>query len=238
VLSGAVAAALVAGANPTVPAGAAQPQGEGIESPATIRAAVRNFLRAQLGHTAGVSALEVAALDDRLRLARCARELHVELPSGMTLQGRSTVGVSCESPVHWMIYVPVTIERQIPVLVLRHAVQRGSLVTAADVGSEKRRVSGLGAAYLENAAELEGRALRRTLPAGTTLTLDMFVPDAIVHRGQEVTLLAGAGGIEVRAQGLALEDAARGARLKVENLSSTKVVEGVADTSGIVRISP
>ena len=234
----AVATVLTGGAILTMPAGALQMQEAGIESPAAIRDAARDFIKAQLGQTAGVSALDVGALDNRLRLARCARALHVELPPGMTLQGRSTVGVSCQSPVHWMIFVPVMVERQIPVLVLRHAVQRGSLVTSADVGLEKRRVVGLGAAYLESPAELEGRALRRTLAAGTTLTIDMFAPDAVVHRGQEVTLLAGAGDIQVRAVGRALEDAPAGARLKVENLSSAKVVEGVAESSNVVRVSP
>jgi flagellar basal body P-ring formation protein FlgA len=219
-------------------AASAQPQPEGIERPAAIRAAARKFVEAQLAHSAGISSLEVGALDDRLRLTRCARALHAQLPPGMTVQGRSTVGVGCDSPVHWMIYVPVTVERQIPVLVLRHPVQRGSLVTVADVGVEKRRIEGLGAAYLQSPAELEGRALRGTLAAGTTLTVEMFAPEAVVHRGQQVTLLAGSADIQVRALGRALEDAAAGARLKVENLSSLQVVEGVAQSSGIVRISP
>ena len=222
----------------TTSAAAVQPQGEGIESPAAIRAAVRYFVEAQLGRTSGIASLEVGALDSRLRLTRCARALHAELPPGMTLQARSTVGVGCESPVHWKIYVPVMVERQIPVLVLRHAVARGSLVSGTDVGIEKRRIEGLGAAYLQSPTELQGRAVRRTLAAGTTLTIDMFEPDAVVHRGQEVTLLAGTADIQVRAVGRALEDAASGGRLKVENLSSMKVVEGVADSSGIVRVSP
>lgn len=234
----AVAWALVGGVLLSMPAGAVEPQGEAIENPAAIRAAARAFVEGQLARTSGVASLEVGALDARLRLVRCARALRAELPPGMTLQGRSTIGVSCSTPVHWMIYVPVTVERQIPVLVLRHAVQRGSLLTGADVGIEKRRIEGLGAAYLESPTELQGRALRRTLPAGTTLTIDMFEPDAVVHRGQEVTLLAGTAAIQVRALGRALEDAASGARLKVENLSSMKVVEGVAQPSGIVRVAP
>ena len=218
--------------------GAALAQGEAIENPAAIRAAARVFVEAQLARTSGITSVEVGALDARLRLARCGEALHAEIPQGMALQGRATVGVLCQSPVHWMIYVPVTVERQIPVLVLRRAVQRGSLVSAADVGIEKRRIEGLGAAYLESLAELQGRALRRTLPAGTTLMVEMFEPDAVVHRGQEVTLLAGSAGIEVRALGRALQDAASGARLKVENLTSMTVVEGVAEPAGIVRVSP
>ena len=123
-------------------------------------------------------------------------------------------------------------------LVLRHAVQRDALLTPADVSMETRRIDGLGAAYLESPSELEGRTVRRTLSAGTTLTIDMFAADDVVHRGQAVTLLAATEAIEVRAAGRALEDAPAGARLKVENLSSMKVVEGVAQAAGVVRVDP
>ena len=209
-----------------------------IESLAEIRAAALAFVKSQLTHSSGIASVEIGTLDERLRLARCAGSLHAELPAGMTVQARSTVGVSCEGPVRWMIYVPVTVERRVPVLVLRHAVERNGLLTAADVSLETRRIAGLGTAYLESPAELNGRAVRRTLAAGTTLTVDMFAPDTVVHRGQEVTLVAATAAIEVRAAGRALEDGAAGARLKVENLSSTKVVEGVVEASGVVRVGP
>ena len=70
------------------------------------------------------------------------------------------------------------------------------------------------------------------------LTADAFTPDYAVKRGQEVTLLASAGGIQVRMAGRALADGREGARLRVQNLSSQAVVEGVVETDGVVRVSP
>jgi flagellar basal body P-ring formation protein FlgA len=203
---------------------------------AAIRATAEAFVRAQLAHTAGVSEVRAATLDSRLRLARCATALHAQLPSGMALQARATVGVSCDSP-RWAIYVPVSVERHISVLVLKHAVEREALLSAADVAVETRTITGLDAAFLSDPVELRGRFARRTLAAGTTLTVDMLTPNFLVRRGQEVMLLAGAGGIEVRASGRALEDAPAGARLKVQNLSSMRVVEGVVAGDGQVRVA-
>jgi flagella basal body P-ring formation protein FlgA len=40
----------------------------------------------------------------------------------------------------------------------------------------------------------------------------------------------------VRAPGLAMSDAAANQRLRVQNLYSLKIVEGVADTDGVVRV--
>ena len=79
--------------------------------------------------------------------------------------------------------------------------------------------------------------MRRPLPAGTTLAVEMFTPDLVVHRGQAVTLLSASGPIEVRASGRAMSDAAAGARIQVQNLSSLRVVEGVVENSDLVRVA-
>jgi flagella basal body P-ring formation protein FlgA len=92
-------------------------------------------------------------------------------------------------------------------------------------------------AFLTDVGDLQGRSVQRPLPMGTTLSMDMFKADLVIQHGQEVTLVAAAGGIEVRATGRALADAASGARLKVQNLSSLRVVEGVAEGPGLVRVS-
>ena len=73
--------------------------------------------------------------------------------------------------------------------------------------------------------------------AGVTLSADMFSADLIVHRGQEVTLLSQGGAIEVRASGKAMADAAAGARVQVQNMSSMRIVEGVVESADVVRVA-
>jgi len=232
-----VALLLLAGMLPALQGWAQQlPLDERTESVTAIRAAAESFIRSELQGTAGV--VNVAAtIDERLRLARCATALHAQLPPGTSLQTRAMVAISCSSPARWSVYVSVTVEREISVLVLRHAVPRDARLTAEDVNVESRRVTGMGAAFLADPTELRGRSVRRTLAGGTTLTVDMLTPDFVVHSGQQVMLLAGSGPIEVRAAGRALQDAAAGARLQVQNLSSMKVVEGVAESSDTVRVA-
>jgi flagella basal body P-ring formation protein FlgA len=135
------------------------------------------------------------------------------------------------------VYVSVTVESQISVLVLKHPVPRDARLSADDVTVEPRKVTGQTTAYLTAVSDLQGRSAQRPLPMGTTLTMDMFKADLVVQHGQEVTLVAAAGGIEVRAAGRALADGAKGARIKVQNLSSMKVVEGVVDGPDQVRVS-
>jgi flagellar basal body P-ring formation protein FlgA len=218
-------------------AGQDRAQQAGIEPLHAVRDAAVAYIRAQLPPDSGVTQITAGELDERLRLARCATAPHVDSAASSAVLAHSTVGVSCAGPVRWKVYVPVTVVRHVPVLVLRHAVGRYARLTADDVTVETRTVTGLTAAFLGSAPELNGRRVERTLPAGTSLTVDMFEPDLIVRRGQDVTLIVQAEGIEVRAAGRALQDAAAGGRLKVQNLSSDKVIEGVVESSDTVRVA-
>jgi flagella basal body P-ring formation protein FlgA len=211
---------------------------QSVESLDTIRSTAQTYIKSLIPPSAGESTVTVGQLDGRLRLARCpSKQLSASLPTGMALQARSTVGVTCAGSVHWTVYVPVTVESKINVLVLTRAVNRDARLTPADVTVETRRTAGPGNAYLTTPAELSGRTVRRPLAAGTTLSVDMFTPDLIVRRGQEVTLLSSGGAVEVRANGRAMVDGAAGARIQVQNLSSMRVVEGVVESADLVRVA-
>jgi flagella basal body P-ring formation protein FlgA len=213
-------------------------QEDNVESLDTIRSTAQAYVKSLIPPSAGESIVTVGQLDGRLRLAHCpSKQLSASMPAGMTLQARSTVGVTCAGSVHWTVYVPVTVESKINVLVLTRAVNRDARLTAADVTVETRRTAGPGNAYLTAPAELGGRTVRRPLAAGTTLSVDMFTPDLIVRRGQEVTLLSSGGAVEVRANGRAMVDGAAGARIQVQNLSSMRVVEGVVESADLVRVA-
>ena len=50
-------------------------------------------------------------------------------------------------------------------------------------------------------------------------------------------MVAEVGKMEVKMNGMALSDASLGQRIRVKNSSSKRVVEGVVDAPGIVRVN-
>jgi flagellar basal body P-ring formation protein FlgA len=196
-------------------------------------------VRAQLRGVSYEVHLQVLEPDPRLHLARCPRPLTTAPIGPAEFGARITVRVSCITPpAVWALYVPVSLESDIQVLVLRQSQARGARLGAQDVAAESRHVAGLGSAYLSDAGALAHRTLTRNLPAGTALSADMFQADFVVRQGQSVTVVAAAPGIEVRAPGRALEDAREGTRVRVQNLASQKIVQGVVDATGIVYATP
>jgi flagella basal body P-ring formation protein FlgA len=229
--------ALIAGLVASLPTAGAGPAVGAVESITTIEAAAHSYVQSLLPPGAAQTQITVLPIDRRLRLAQCGSALTARLPVGTNLAARATVGVTCAGPTHWSVYVPVVVESRISVLVLRHAVARDTHLTADDVAVETRRTAGTAAAYLDAVTELPGRTVRRPLPIGTALTVDMFAADTVIHRGQQVTLVAEGGSIEIRATGRAMMDAPTGARIQVQNLSSLTVVEGVVESADVVRVA-
>jgi len=201
-----------------------------------VQTAAETFVRSHLPASQAKQFVNAAKLDPRLRVAQCDEPLQAFEQSVTTLGDRFTVGVRCASANSWTLYVPVSVEVEIPVLVLRRALARRARVAIIDVEPETRRMPGSAAVFIQDAASLQGHRLKRSLPAGTALTVDMLVPDLVVRRGQQVTLIAASGPVEIRAQGHALTEGGVDDRVRVQNVSSLKVVEGVVESENVVRV--
>lgn len=201
-----------------------------------IRRVAEEFVVAQI--PAGADRVHASAdtLDPRLRMHRCEVSPTAQLPASASFSARLSVGVSCAQP-RWTVYVPVRVETELEVLVLHRSMPRNSVVGATDVEIRTQRVPGLSSSYIEGIDQLAGRHLKRPVPAGTALTAELFAADILVRRGQRVTLVANAGGLEVRAQGEAIQDAGPDGRVRVLNLASRKIVEGQAESRDQVRVS-
>lgn len=203
-----------------------------------IRETAMAHVRTLLPPTSGTYYVTAGALDSRLRLTPCAEPLDAFVSSNNISGPHATVGVRCKAPETWTVYIPVNIESEAPVLVLRHGAARGAQLSAADVEIQVRRLPGVGSRYVADLGSLEGRRLKRSLPAGNPLTPDMLVQDVVVRRGQRVILLATTENFEIRAQGTALSDGHSAQRIRVQNDSSNKVVEGIVESGEVVRVAP
>jgi flagella basal body P-ring formation protein FlgA len=203
---------------------------------ASIRTGAENAVRRSLDHNVSGVELEAVTLDPRLALPACAAALTSYVPELRPNQSRLLVRIGCASPA-WSINVPVEIRRAHDVLVLKRAMARAQSIDVSDVEVQKRVLPGLASPFLASPADLKGRVTRRPVPAGTPLPADALTAALLIHRGQSVTLAAISNGIEVRAPGLALADAPAQGRVRVQNLNSLKVIEGVADTEGVVRVT-
>lgn len=208
-----------------------------IQPLASIRRAAESFIRAQMPSGQNI-VVKAGRLDPRVRLARCAGPLKASLLDGARLQANASVAVRCRKGADWTIYVPVSVRSRIKVWVLRKPEGQGARLSAADLVAQTRLVTGLAAGYLTDLAMLGRSTLRHALPAGAVVHTDDLLADFLVHQGQPVTLVASLDGVRVRAQGVALQAGRYGALIRVQNRSSSKVVQGTVHSRNVVDVTP
>lgn len=206
----------------------------GWETPDRIRTIVSDFARQQAGPQATI---DVGALDERLRLPACDTAPQAFNPAGSAARGALSVGVRCDGPTAWSLYVPVRIGENRRIVVINRSINRGEIITDKDVSLQERDIVTLPYGYLASGADVVGKTLKRPLTAGSVVTPDALELQRIVKRGQSVTLVSRIGAAEIRAQGKALADGGQGDRVKVENASSHRVVEGIVRSADTVEVS-
>lgn len=194
----------------------------------TIAAAAREAAIA-----AGADDVEAVAIDERLKMNRCAGPLDAKVERPIA-RGSGTIAVSCSEPT-WRLFVPVRASNDVTVLVLARNVQPGEVLTAGDVTLAPRPSVSLPYDYLSDGAQAVGLTMRRTQPAGAVITAAALEAPEVVRRGELVTLTSGRGPIAVKSEGIALEPARLKQRIKVRSTSG-RVIEGTAEGPGQVRV--
>ncbi len=211
---------------------------EGWQSPASIRQAAHDFIAIkarEIYHDR--PEVEVGALDRRLRLAACHQPLKAYLPPGGRSAGNTTVGIRCEGPQPWSLYVPVRVRVYREVLTTTRPLSRGERLGSGDLMLVRRDITSLRGGYLTDPAQVLGQVVRRRLAPDSVLSAAMIESPRLVERGQEVILVSETGGIRVQVRGKALMDGASGDRIRVQNPRSQRIVEGTVVSAGVVQVN-
>jgi flagellar basal body P-ring formation protein FlgA len=193
------------------------------------------------------AALQFPKLNDRQRFLvgpiephsqaeKCMRPIRPFVASGQHMKDRITIELRCQDPKPWHLYVPVRIVSTSPVAVAVHAIVAGTVIKESDLKVEEHDVSDLPLGFLDDPGVAVGLSAARPISGGAYVTNQQLVAPKAVQRGQSVTLLADAGGISVRMAGKALSDGLINQRVRVQNLSSGKIVEGIARSQEVVEI--
>jgi len=225
VFPGLIALALTAGA-------AAAP----LTDPSALQRAAEAAVSRELPRGEGHAIVQAQALDPRLRLAECDRPLSAAISGDGQVRTHTTVAVRCEGTARWTVYLSVSVDSEFTVLVARHALSRDAEIGAQDFEPTTRRLPGLTSDYVTDPARLAGQRLRQAVSSGEALRLEALTPSNVIHRGQQVTLVAGSGTFEVRMNAVALSDGRISDRIRVQNLSSLRIVEGIVRSETVVEV--
>ena len=203
-----------------------------------LRQLAQEYLQQQLSaRSKADTEISIGRLDPRLRLAACDENTSAFLPAGSTLHGKITVGIRCLGEKPWTLYIPSTIKVYADVMTASQPVTRGSKLTKNDILSLRKEVSNYYSGYLTKPEQVIGKITKKTLNEGDVFTSRSLKAPLLVRNGEQVTIIAAVGNIQVRSKGKALKDAAKGEKVRVMNLRSRRLVEAVVLSPGTVGVN-
>jgi flagella basal body P-ring formation protein FlgA len=203
---------------------------------AQILGAVERFARTETAGLPGRVSIRPGAVDPRLNLAACP-VLEPFLPAGSRLWGQSVVGVRCNGPVRWTIYVPVGVEVIADVVYAARPLAQGETVSRGDITLQRADLAQLPAGALAEPEGAIGKTLTSSIGSGQILRKDLLRAPLVVQQGQTVRLLAQGRGFRVTSEGKALAAAAVGQVVQVRTYSG-QIVSGIARPDAIVEVQP
>ncbi|MDH5483897.1 MAG: flagellar basal body P-ring formation chaperone FlgA [Gammaproteobacteria bacterium] len=214
--------------------GHAEPATDEQSHPAII-SAVEQFLHEQLQPGQYTRAeIDVGHLDTRLQLQACPQALETFLAPGSQAMGKTTVGVRCTGPKPWALYVSAMVNLYTPVYKTASPLTKGHIITNTDVIAVETNLAKLNAGYFTDKNRLIGQQVRRSILKNQVIKPSQVKPQLLVKRGQQVGLIAKSDTFSIKMAGQAMMDGARGDRIRVKNLSSNRIIEGIVTQNGEV----
>ena len=211
--------------------------GEPVQSHSSIRQAAQLFLaNHQNIQPHSEKEIHIGHLDPRLSLRQCDSQLDTFLAPGGKLVGKTTVGVRCSAPRPWAIYVPATVKLYARVYQTINPLPKGHIISEHDISPVKYNLARLHRGYYTDKTDILGKQTRRNLPAHKVLSPGQIRTPLLVKRGEQVALIAKSRQFAIRMQGKAMMDGAKGDRIRVKNLSSKRIIEGVVTRHGEVAV--
>jgi flagella basal body P-ring formation protein FlgA len=199
-----------------------------------VKIKVVEFLQTQTVGYPGKVAVQAGAIDPNLKLIQC-QDLQIFLPSGSRAWGKTSVGVRCNTPSAWTIYVQATVNVVAQYLVAATPLAQGRVVTHEDVLFQTGDLTQLPAGIFTDLTQALGRIVNISMNAGTVLRQEMLKVSPVVLQGQTVMITSVGKGFRVSAEGKAMTKANEGQVVQVK-VANGQVVSGIARQGGQVEV--
>ena len=200
-----------------------------------VKVKIAEFLETQTIGYPGKVSVHVGAIDPNMRLAPCP-DVQVFLPTGSRAWGKTSVGVRCNAPSVWTIYVQATVNVAAQYLVAAAPLAQGQMVTSQDLLFERGDLTQLPAGVFTDQAQALGRTVNISMNAGTVLRQEMLKITPIVQQGQTVKVTSVGKGFSVSAEGQAMAKANEGQLVQVK-VASGQIVTGIARNGGQIEVN-
>ncbi|GMR00553.1 MAG: hypothetical protein BMS9Abin18_1416 [Zetaproteobacteria bacterium] len=152
--------------------------------------------------------------------------LHWQLPHISGHPGRISLVAWRGKPTQrqrW--YVPVTLRWWKRVAVAKAGLPVSTILSPELLSVERRDITGHAGKIWSQPSRMKGLRLTQVVDAGAIISAQMVIRPPLLQYGDLVTLIVHMPGISVRASARVLQRASQGQRIRVQNITSKKIMQ-------------
>ena len=147
----------------------------------------------------------------------------------------SFVAPSEQNPIQ-RITASGRIERLVKVPVLREPMRKGTVISKYDIEYKAISRRSLTGEIMLSAENLIGMTPRRVLLADSPINSNEIEQPKAVAKGESITMIFNNRGLTLTAKGQALEDGAKGDKIRVINIASNRTIDATVSGNGEVHV--
>jgi flagella basal body P-ring formation protein FlgA len=134
------------------------------------------------------------------------------------------------------VYVSFRVQSKRKLFVLKQNMRRGDTIHSSDIQVKDAFITENAGIYPARIEDIVGKAVKKDIGAGTTVTNQVLEDSFAVQRGDTVAIVADSKRLSVQAKGICLEKGKLGDRIRVKNLNSDKEIVGRVAGNGTIKI--
>lgn len=192
------------------------------------------FLRQQTLNLSDQIEISIKPIDSRLKLQAC-EQLTSFLPPGAKAWGKVTVGIRCNGPKPWTIYVAAQVKVFGDYFVTKNAVSAGQIITEQDIVKVHGELSSQAPGVIMQTQAAVGKTMLTSFPAGVSVRQEMFKTLPVIQQGQSIKVISQGAGFRVTNDAVALNNATEGQIARAKTNTGI-LISGIARTGGIIEV--
>lgn len=168
--------------------------------------------------------LSLTPLSATAQTPECQHPPQVRWNSGQKT-GNISLSIICTQP-KWQRYVNAKLSGELPVVMTNKDLALGAKITAADVYIAWLPDTQVRNNHLTSLSDIENLSTRQFVSAGSTLSNNQVRASLLIHKGDQIRIIAISERINIEMPGTALESGEKGKSIRVQNQSSGKIIKG------------
>jgi len=199
----------------------------------------RNYIQEHLLADIDRNSIELAATPIKLTIP--AGEISFRIPRDLSkIRLSRYISIPVQIILNGKIYRTLILSLKVKlvrkVVVATKLIPQDKHISEADIRMEERDIISLLASALVDKSDVYGKRAKKQISPGEILTSEIIEIPPLISRGDKVTILIELPHLRVTAVGMAKEDGYEGQIIRVENISSQKIITAKVIDEKLVQV--